>query len=405
MKIVVYGAGAVGAFFGGMLVRYGQEVQFVARGENLEALRTKGIVIDSTLMGPLHIPPVPAAATAAHLDWADLVLVCVKAHHTSAILDDLAAVVRDTTIIVPLQNGVESDEVLAARFGRGRVATAVVYLGATLEAPGVVSHVAPAAIVLGARLGFDPARLPAVRDRLALSGQQVTIARDILHERWYKLMWTAGFNTVSALTGRTPADLLALPELRALVIGLMREVVAVANAQGIMLRESDIIEQLEWTTGATALRTSMMVDRERGRSMETDALVGVVLRKGRELAVPTPLSGAMYALLLAADSHPPIAAARRCGQSWGPALAGSRVGLPTSERVEKSVNSQRICLPLELLSKRRGRRALRRFHAERAGGQRSQRNAVDGAACVAGRRAWNEPASKTIRQVASRCCF
>ena len=85
---------------------------------------------------------------------------CVKAHHTSAILDDLAAVVRDTTVIVPLQNGVESDEVLAARFGRGRVATAVVYVGATLEAPGVVSHVAPAAIILGARLGFDPARLP-----------------------------------------------------------------------------------------------------------------------------------------------------------------------------------------------------------------------------------------------------
>ncbi len=302
MKIVVYGAGAVGAFFGGMLARYGQEVQFVARGAQLEALRTSGIRIDSTLIGRLHIPPVPAAATAAHLDRADLVLVCVKAHQTTSILDDLEAVIRDTTVIVPLQNGVESDEVLAARFGRGRVATAVVYVGATLEAPGVLKHVAPGAIILGARLGFDPARLPAVRDALAMSGQRVIISRDILHERWYKLVWNAGFNTVSAITGKTPAAILAIPELRELVIGVMREVVAVANAQGIMLRESDISEQIAATDGATAITTSMLIDRTRGRSMETDALVGVVVRKGRELGVPTPLSGAMNALLVAADS-------------------------------------------------------------------------------------------------------
>lgn len=304
MKIVVYGAGAVGSFFGGMLARYGQDVQFVARGEQLEALRTRGIDIDSTLIGRVHIPPVAAAETAAHLDRADLVLVCVKAHQTSAILDDLSAAVRDTTVIVPLQNGVESDEVLAARFGRGRVATAVVYVGATLEAPGVVRHVAPAAIILGARLGFDAAKLPPVRDVLARSGQHITISRDILHERWYKLVWNAAFNTISAMTGLLPAPVLAIPELRELVIGVMREVVAVANAQGIMLRDSDISEQIAATDGANEITTSMLTDRERGRSMETDALIGVVVRKGRELGVPTPLSATLNALLVAVDKRP-----------------------------------------------------------------------------------------------------
>ncbi len=304
MKVVVYGAGAVGSFFGGMLARYGQDVQFVARGEQLEALRTRGIEIESTLIGQVRVPPVAAAATAAHLDRADLVLVCVKAHQTSAILDDLAAAVRDTTVIVPLQNGVESDEVLAARFGRGRVATAVVYVGATLEAPGVLRHVAPGAIILGARLGFDAAKLPAVRDLLARSGQHITISRDILHERWYKLVWNAAFNTVSAMTGLQPAAMLAIPELRELVVGLMREVVAVANAQGIMLRDSDISEQIAATDGAAEITTSMLTDRERGRSMEIDALVGVVVRKGRELGIPTPLSATLNALLAAVDKRP-----------------------------------------------------------------------------------------------------
>jgi 2-dehydropantoate 2-reductase len=302
VKIVVYGAGAVGTFFGGLLARHGQEVQFVARGAQLEALRTRGIVIESTLIGQVRVPPLVAAPTAAHLDKADLILVCVKAHHTGAILNDLAEALRDTSIIVPLQNGVESDEVLAARFGRRRVATAVVYVGATLEQPGVVTHVAPGAIILGARLGFDAARLPGVRDVLAASGQQITVSHDILHERWYKLIWNAGFNPVSAVANMTPAQILAIPELRELVVGIMREVVAVANAQGIMLHEKDIQQQIAWTNGATAITTSMLVDRARGRSMEIDAVIGVIVRKGRELGVPTPLSSAMHALLLAADA-------------------------------------------------------------------------------------------------------
>jgi 2-dehydropantoate 2-reductase len=301
MKIVVYGAGAVGAFFGGMLARYGQEVQFVARDAHLDALRTRGVVIDSTLMGRLQIPPVPAAATAAHLERGELILVCVKAYQTDGILDDLEHAVRDSTIIVPLQNGVESDEVLAERFGRERVATAVVYVGATLEEPGVVRHVARGSIVLGARLGFDPSRLPAVRDVLGITGQKVSITSDIHYERWYKLIWNAGFNTVSAITGRRPADLLVRPELRTLVIGIMREVVAVANAQGIMLRDVDVDDHIKWTEGAALLRTSMMVDRARGRPMETEALIGVVARKGRELRVPTPLSAAIYGLLTSID--------------------------------------------------------------------------------------------------------
>jgi 2-dehydropantoate 2-reductase len=303
VKIIVYGAGAVGAFFGGMLARCQQDVQFVARGPQLEAVQMRGIRIESSILGRLHVPPQRAAPAAADLDKADLILLCVKAHQTSAILDDVAEAIRDTTIIVPLQNGVESDEVLAARFG-GRVATAVVYVGATLEQPGVVSHVAPGAIILGARFGFDPARLPAIRDVLATSGQRVTISRDILRDRWYKLIWNAGFNTVSAVANKTPAQILAEPELRQLVIGVMREVVAVANAQGITLCEGDISKQIAWTNGATAITTSMLVDRARGRSMEVDALIGVVVRKGREFGVPTPLSGGVHALLVAADSTP-----------------------------------------------------------------------------------------------------
>jgi len=87
-----------------------------------------------------------------------------------------------------------------------------------------------------------------------------------------------------------------------LIRDIMREVVAVGRALGIDLRESDIDEHIAWTERAPAMKTSTMVDRERGRTMEADALVGVIVRKGTQAGVPTPACAAMYALMVASDS-------------------------------------------------------------------------------------------------------
>ena len=297
MRILVYGAGGVGAFFGALLARAGRDVRFVARGAQLEAMQTRGLRIRSPLLGDIEVPRVSVGARAADSGPADLVLVCVKTHQTESILDDLAAAVGEETVLIALQNGVESDEQLAARFGRSRVLPAAVYVGATIEEPGVVSHAAPARISIGARSGFDDRRLEAVREVLAATGQVVQVSPDIQRERWRKLMWNASFNTVSAVTLRTPAELLAMPETRALIVRIMSEVADVARAAGIDLRQSDIDEHLAWTERASGMRTSTMVDRERGRTMEADALIGVIARKGREAGIATPASETMYALM------------------------------------------------------------------------------------------------------------
>ena len=302
MRILIYGAGGVGAFFGALLAKAGRDVHFVARGAQLEAMRSRGLRITSALIGDVEVPRVSVSSRAAESGRADLILVCVKTYQTESILDDLAAAVDDGTVLIALQNGVESDEQLAARFGRSRVLPAAVYVGATLEAPGVVGHVAPARISIGARHGFDEQRLAAIHEVLAATGQVVQISPDIQRERWRKLMWNASFNTVSAVTLRTPAELLALPETLALIIRIMSEVVDVARAQGIELARTDIDEHIAWTERASNIRTSTMVDRERGRTMEADALIGVIVRKGREAGIETPASEALYALMKAMET-------------------------------------------------------------------------------------------------------
>src|SRR5688500_176111 len=116
MKVAVFGAGAVGTFFGGLLARGGPEVHFIARAAQLAALRADGIHIESTLLGTLHIPDVDAVPQSSEIGRSDLVLVCVKAHQTAAIVEDLVPLVDAGTAVVTLQNGVESDSILAARF-------------------------------------------------------------------------------------------------------------------------------------------------------------------------------------------------------------------------------------------------------------------------------------------------
>ena len=93
-----------------------------------------------------------------------------------------------------------------------------------------------------------------------------------------------------------------MPASRDLLIGVMREVVAVANARGVPLGESDVEQLVAVTEKAVPIRTSMLVDRERGRQLETEALVGVIVRNGRELGVATPKSAVLYALLTAIGS-------------------------------------------------------------------------------------------------------
>ena len=155
---------------------------------------------------------------------------------------------------------------------------------------------------IGARAGFDAARLPALLDVLATSGQRVQISSDIQHERWRKLMWNASFNTVSAITMRTPSELLSILETRALLRRIMQEVVNVARAQGIGLVDADVDDHVSWTERAPGMRTSTMVDRSRGRTMEADALIGVIVRRGRERDVPTPACETMYALMKASET-------------------------------------------------------------------------------------------------------
>lgn len=305
MRIVAYGAGAVGCFWGALLAKAGHEVRFVARGPHLQALRTSGLRITSETLGEITLQPVSASDTATGGAPADLVLLSVKTHQTLPVLDDLAAVVGHGSVVLPMQNGLDGDDLLRGRFGDGRVLSSVVYVGAALVRPGVVRHAARGLLLVGNPYGVPDARYRAVVEALAAPGLKVRPVEDIHYERWYKLMWNASFNAVSALTFQTSRLIVQEASTRAVVEAAMRETAAVARASGIALTDADVDRSLAETGKLPPIRTSMLDDREHGRPMEVEGLVATVVRRGAEHRVPTPVLGTLYGLLAGMRPGPP----------------------------------------------------------------------------------------------------
>ncbi|MBM3779655.1 MAG: 2-dehydropantoate 2-reductase [Acidimicrobiia bacterium] len=299
MRVVVYGAGAVGGFWAALLARAGHDVHVIARGAHLQALRDRGIRIASAPLGDLAVHPIQASSSAAGLAPADLVLLAVKTHQTAGVLDDLAQVVAGHTVVIALQNGIESDDLLVPRFGGHRVLGAVVYVGAVVHEAGVIGHAHGGMLILGNPHGVDAGRVEAVVACLNAPGLKARMSDSLERQRWHKLMWNTAFNPVSALTQQDSQALLRTPETRALLEAAMREVVAVAEACGVPLTGADVDKSLADTGRQVPIRTSMLEDRARGRETEHEALVGVVVRLGREAGVPTPVTATLYALLKA----------------------------------------------------------------------------------------------------------
>jgi 2-dehydropantoate 2-reductase len=204
-----------------------------------------------------------------------------------------------------MQNGIDADDLLRARWGDTRVLSAVVYVGAALTSPGVVRHAARGLLMLGNPYAVPAPRFQAVLDALAAPGLTVRAVDDVHRERWYKLMWNASFNAVSALTFQTTQPLLGDPRARAVIAASMRETAAVARASGVALAEADVDRSLAETEKLPPIRTSMLEDRERGRAMEVEALVGTVVRRGAEHGVPTPVLATLYGLLTGMRPGPP----------------------------------------------------------------------------------------------------
>lgn len=298
MRIVVMGAGGTGGFFGGLLARAGEDVTFIARGEHLAAMRTRGLTVASRLAGDFTVAA-PATDDPAEIGPVDLVLFCVKTYDTASAAARIRPVVGQDTLILPVQNGVDSAERIGQIVGRGHVLGGIAQVIAGITAPGVVGQTTgPGRLLFGELDGETSVRAEGVLATLRRAGIAAEIAPDIRVALWEKLTFICALSGVTALTRLPIGPILATPACRALFRAVMEETAAAACAEGVAVeaegvqRAAALADRLEpWAYG------SLYHDLAAGRRLELEALHGTVLRIGRQHGVPVPATFAIYAAL------------------------------------------------------------------------------------------------------------
>ncbi|MFA0813374.1 2-dehydropantoate 2-reductase [Microbulbifer epialgicus] len=302
MRILVMGAGALGSYFGGYLARAGHRVLFVARGKQLRALRERGLTL-LPLEGGSFTIQVDAADTVSPMGVVDLILFCVKTYDTDGAVRLVADAVGESTMVLTLQNGVDSMDSLNAAFGPKAILGGISWVNAAVEEPGVVRHRYPGPLVFGEQNATGSERTQALKKTFMEAGIVAEVRDDIIRAIWEKFVFICAVNGMTALTRLPVGPLLACQESRELFVDIMREVDAVAHQSGIDLADDTVectLRHMETELPSGVLDTtlgSMYFDISSGRRLELEFLNGSVVRRGRRLGVSTPANGLVYAAL------------------------------------------------------------------------------------------------------------
>lgn len=300
MRIAVYGAGAVGGYFGGRLAQAGAEVIFIARGQTLQTLQAQGLRVES-LAGDFVVQPVQATADPATVGPVDLIIVAVKAWQVPSVAATLPPLIGAHTLVLPLQNGVEAPDQLATVVGRENVLGGSCVIVAEVVAPGHIRHGgAQPTVNIGELDNARTERIEAVRRAFAqCQGVAVNVVDDITVALWQKFMIIAPWSGMGAVTRMPIHAVCRQPETHALLKGAITEIEAVARGHGVALPPTagaDTLARLEAL--GPGLLASMQRDLMNGRPSELEAQTGAVVRLGREVGVATPVNSFIYASLL-----------------------------------------------------------------------------------------------------------
>ncbi len=299
MRIAVFGAGAVGGYFGGRLAQGGEEVVFIARGKTLEALRTKGLTVES-LKGDFALSPAQATDDPAQVGPVDVVLVGVKAWQVSEAAQAMRPLVGPETCVVPLQNGVEAADQLAATLGARQVLGGLCAIICFVVEPGHVRHAGgDPSVAFGELDNRKSERAERLRQAFARAQVRVEIPSDIQVALWEKFLFIASWGGVGAVTRARVGVLRTLPETRQMLEEAMREIFAVGRARGVALPDDAVTKAMaivnRFPPDGTA---SMQRDILAGRPSELHSQNGAVVRLGKQAGVATPVHDFIYRSLL-----------------------------------------------------------------------------------------------------------
>ena len=314
MKICIVGAGAIGGLLAVRFGSLGHQIAVVDQGIQLQAIQQKGLALHMADGSLEHHTPWIASDSTKAIGPVDLVVLALKAHDIGSVAPIIPALYHESTAVVTLQNGIpwwyferhrgpfenpqlgklDPDGVIRAHIPIERVVGCIAYPAAFLAEPASIQHVEGNRFSVGEPDGTESERCLAIRDLFKAVAFKSYILTDIRSEIWLKALGAAAFNPLSALTGATMAELCQQPDSRSLLISIMKEVETVASSLGVTMRVS-IEKRLVAAEAVGHHKTSMLQDREAGRTMEIDATIGSIVELARIQGISSPHLDTIYA--------------------------------------------------------------------------------------------------------------
>ncbi len=297
VKIAIMGAGGVGGYVGGRLAEAGEEVHFIARSAHLEALKAKGLRIESPF-GDVALADIHATADPAEIGPVDVVLFTVKLVDTDAAAAMLAPLVAPQTRIVTLQNGIDSADMIARHVPRRQIAAGIIALSAQIREPGVIANIGSMHRMTVDAMHGDATMAAFIAACQRAVGLEAVPTDEAQRTVWRKFIALVAFSGVTAITRLPIGATYANPDTLAFMRQLFEENIAVANAVGHDFSPEDAQDFMTlFANQPYDLKSSMLVDLENGKPLELPWLSGRVHQLGGELGIATPANSAVWAAL------------------------------------------------------------------------------------------------------------
>jgi len=318
MRFAILGSGAVGGYFGAKLARSGQDVTFIARGAHLEAIQQHGLEIRSSKLGDFTVKAAAESDT-SRVGPVDVVIVSVKAYDNATALPMLKPMIGPETVVLTLQNGVDSTDDVAAVVGEGQVLGGTTYVATALEGPGLIVQTGiHRSIIFGEVFGLSSEalakgdnrsrispRVQAIADVFGAADIMVTPVADARVPIWDKFVYLAAFSGFTGASRLAIGHIWKFPHVQEMFYAASREIAAIAQAEGVAIsanRFDTLREYMQNLPGST--RSSLLIDLEQGKRIEVEALQGAAVRRAATHGIPVPIMSTLYALLKPMENGP-----------------------------------------------------------------------------------------------------
>jgi len=298
MHTVIIGVGGVGGYFGGKIAKSGQKVTFIARGKHLEAIRRNGLQIHS-IEGNFVTDPFLVTENISEVEKADLILICTKSWQVKIASEMIKPILKDTTIVIPLQNGADNAEKVVSVLDKKHVLGGLCKIYSKIQVPGIISHFGhPPEVIFGELDKTNTKRLQKVKRIFNQAGFNNRISDDIYVDIWTKFMFIATVSGLGGLTRTTIGAMYERPELNRILRETANEIHQVALAKGIALPES-IVDNMMLFIGKQPYDATASTQRDimEGRPSELENFNGYIVKEGKKQGVNTPTNMFIYSCL------------------------------------------------------------------------------------------------------------